>query len=275
MLNPSSLSFIHPNATLGTGVQVLPFCYIDEDVVVGDNCKIGPNATLLAGTRLGMDCVVFPGAVLGAVPQDLKFSGEYSTLVIGNNTIIRECVTLNRGTRETGSTIVGENCLLMAYVHVAHDCLLGNNLVLSNGVQLAGHVQIDDHAVLGGHVLVQQFCRIGRFSFVAGAGLVRNNVPPFIRVAREPLSYIGVNKIGLSRKGFQPAEIAEIKDIYNLLFVFNKGINSGIAQIQDTIFTTSYKEEIIDFVNQSKSLIAGFNSDITQMENENNTQRGW
>jgi UDP-N-acetylglucosamine acyltransferase len=275
MSSLSSLSFIHPKATLGSNVEVLPFCYIDEDVVVGDNCKIGPNATLLAGTRLGMNNVIFPGAVLGAVPQDLKFSGEYSTLIIGNNNVIREGVTLNRGTKETGTTIVGDHCLLMAYVHVAHDCILGNHVVLSNGVQLAGHVQIDDYAVLGGHVLVQQFCRIGRFSFIAGAGLVRKNVPPFVRVAREPLSYMGVNKIGLSRKGFQQTEINEIKDIYNLLFVFNTGINKGLSTIRDTIFKSAYKDEIIDFVNQSKSLIAGINSYSTQRENENNTQGPW
>jgi UDP-N-acetylglucosamine acyltransferase len=269
MPNQSALSFIHPDANIGIGVDILPFCYIDKDVAIGNNCKIGPNVTILSGTKLGNNCEVFPGAVLGAVPQDLKYAGEISSLIIGDNTIIREFVTLNKGTKETGTTIVGDNCLLMAYTHVAHDCILGNHVILSNGVQLAGHVQIDDYAILGGNVLVQQFCKIGRFSFIGGAGLVRNNVPPFVRVAREPLSYIGVNKIGLARKGFQPAEIEEIKEIYTLLFVNNKGIKNGISLIQATFKSSVFKDEIISFVSNSKSLIAGFRSHSIHIENEN------
>ncbi|MCF8301364.1 MAG: acyl-[acyl-carrier-protein]--UDP-N-acetylglucosamine O-acyltransferase, partial [Haliscomenobacter sp.] len=150
MTDQSSLSFIHPDAKIGIGSIILPFSYVDKDVVIGDYCKIGPNATILSGTRLGSFCEVFPGAVLGAVPQDLKFKGEYSTLVIGDKTVIREGATLNRGTQETGTTSVGSLCLIMAYVHVAHDCIIGDNVILSNGVQLAGHVHINDHAILGG-----------------------------------------------------------------------------------------------------------------------------
>jgi UDP-N-acetylglucosamine acyltransferase len=272
MTDQSSLSFIHPDAKIGIGTIVLPFSYVDKDVVIGDYCKIGPNATLLSGTRLGSFCDVFPGAVLGAVPQDLKFKGEYSTLVIGDRTVIREGATLNRGTQETGTTTVGNNCLIMAYVHIAHDCIIGDNVILSNGVQLAGHVHINDHAVLGGNVLVQQFCKIGRFSFVAGAGLVRNNVPPFVRVAREPLSYIGVNHIGLERKGFQLAEIEEIKGIYNVIFVQNNSFNVGISLIRDSFNSSIFKDEIISFFSHSKSMISRFKSDPVPQIHETNSQ---
>ena len=271
MSNQSTLSFIHPDANIGIGVDILPFCYIDKEVIIGDYCKIGPNATILSGTKLGNNCKVFPGAVLGAVPQDLKFAGEITSLLIGDNTIIREFATLNKGTKETGTTIVGDNCLLMAYTHVAHDCIIGNHVILSNGVQLAGHVEIDDYAILGGNVLVQQFCKIGRFSFIGGAGLVRNNIPPFVRVAREPLSYIGVNKIGLARNGFKQTEIDEIKEIYNILFVQNKGIKIGISLVQESLESSVFKDEIISFVSNSKSLIAGWRSNSIQIENENNS----
>ena len=272
MTDQSTLSFIHPDAKIGIGSIVLPFSYVDKDVVIGDYCKIGPNATILSGTRLGSFCEVFPGAVLGAVPQDLKFKGEYSTLVIGDKTIIREGATLNRGTFETGTTTVGSHCLIMAYVHIAHDCIIGDNVILSNGVQLAGHVQINDHAVLGGNVLVQQFCNIGRFSFVAGAGLVRNNVPPFVRVAREPLSYIGINKIGLERKGFQLSEIEEIKNIYNVIFVQNNSLNVGISLIRDSFKSSIFKDEIISFFSHSKSMIARFKSNPVSQNHETSTQ---
>lgn len=272
MIDQSSLSFIHPDAKIGADCVILPFSYIDKDVVVGDYCKIGPNATILSGTRLGSFCEVFPGAVLGAVPQDLKFKGEYSTLVIGDKTIIREGATLNRGTRETGTTIVGSHCLVMAYVHVAHDCIIGDNVILSNGVQLAGHVHIYDHAVLGGNVLVQQFCNIGRFSFVAGAGLVRNDVPPFVRVAREPLSFLGINKIGLERKGFQLSDIEEIKSIYNVIFVQNNSFSVGLSLIKNSFKSSVFKDEIISFFSQSKSMIAGFKSDPVTQNYEANSK---
>lgn len=272
MTDQSSLSFIHPDAKIGIGSIILPFSYIDKDVVIGDYCKIGPNATLLSGTRLGSSCEVFPGAVLGAVPQDLKFKGEYSTLVIGDNTVIREGATLNRGTMETGTTIVGSHCLIMAYVHIAHDCIIGDHVILSNGVQLAGHVHINDHAVLGGNVLVQQFCKIGRFSFVAGAGLVRNNVPPFVRVAREPLSYIGINRIGLERKGFHISEIEEIKAIYNVIFVQNNSISIGLSLIKNSFQSSVFKDEIISFFSQSKSMISRFKSDPVTLNHEASSQ---
>ena len=193
-------------------------------------------------------------------------------MVIGDKTVIREGATLNRGTQETGTTSVGSHCLIMAYVHVAHDCIIGDNVILSNGVQLAGHVHINDHAILGGNVLVQQFCKIGRFSFVAGAGLVRNNVPPFVRVAREPLSYIGINHIGLERKGFQLSEIEEIKGIYNVIFVRNSSFSVGISLIKDSVQPSVFKDEIISFFSQSKSMIAGFKSDQVSITHETSSQ---
>ncbi|MCE2770558.1 MAG: acyl-[acyl-carrier-protein]--UDP-N-acetylglucosamine O-acyltransferase, partial [Saprospiraceae bacterium] len=171
-----------------------------------------------------------------------------------------------------GTTSVGSHCLIMAYVHVAHDCIIGDHVILSNGVQLAGHVHINDHAILGGNVLVQQFCKIGRFSFVAGAGLVRNNVPPFVRVAREPLSYIGINHIGLERKGFQLSEIEEIKGIYNVIFVRNSSFSVGISLVKDSVQPSVFKDEIISFFSQSKSMIAGFKSDQVSLTHETSSQ---
>jgi UDP-N-acetylglucosamine acyltransferase len=267
----SSLSFIHPDAIIGSEVDILPFCYVDKGVVIGDRCHIGPNATILSGTTLGKNCRIFPGAVVGAIPQDLKYSGEDTSLIVCDNTTIREFVTLNKGTRETGLTYIGENCLIMAYSHVAHDCHLGNRVILSNAVQLAGHVHIEDDAILGGNVLVQQFCKIGRLSFIGGAGLVRNNVPPFVRVAREPLSYIGVNKVGMARKGFQPAEMDEIKELYDLLFVRNRSLRKGLDAIKDSLPASLLKNEVISFVANSNSMISGLRAHSISRENENNS----
>src|SRR5690554_270385 len=186
-------AFIHPNAKIGKGVQIDPFAYIAEDVVIGDGCWIGPNATIMDGARIGKNCKIFPGAVISAIPQDLKYKGEKTTAEIGDNTTIRECVTINRGTADRNKTVVGSNCLLMAYVHIAHDVIVGNHVILANTVNIAGHVTIEDYVTLEGVVAVQQFVRIGMHSFIAGGSLVRKNVPPYVKAAREPLSFVGVN----------------------------------------------------------------------------------
>jgi len=255
MTTISPLSFVHPDAKLGKGIEILPFSYVEADVVIGDGCRIGPSANILSGTRLGVNCHIFPGAVLGALPQDLKFAGEYSTLTVGNHTVVRESATVNRGTAVTGNTAIGARCLLMAYVHVAHDCILGNEVVLSNQVQLAGHVQIGDYATLGGNVLVQQFCRIGRFSFIGGAGLVRKHVPPFVRAAREPLSFLGINRIGLKRKGFSEEDLALIQEIYRLLYGRTLLRQEALLTIRESYPDSELATEILNFTESDPNLI--------------------
>lgn len=249
-MNPSShaLSSIHPKAKIGENVQIGPFCFIDEDVEIGDNTWIGSHVIIYNGARIGKNCEIFPGAVIAGVPQDLKFKGEKTTAEIGDHTTIREYVTVNRGTSYSNRTIVGKNCLLMAYVHVAHDCELGDHVILSNNVTLAGHVKIEDWAILEGLVAVQQFIRIGAHSFVAGASLVRKHVPPYVKAAREPLSYAGINVIGLQRRHFTPEQINEIQDIYRILFVRGYKISNAIKVIEQEMPNTGDRERILDFV---------------------------
>jgi UDP-N-acetylglucosamine acyltransferase len=248
----SLLSYIHPNAKIGKGVSIEPFSAIYDNVEIGDGTWIGPNVTIFPGARIGKNCKIFPGAVISAIPQDLKFNGEDTTTEIGDNTTIRECVTINRGTTDKMKTAVGSNCLLMAYVHVAHDCILGNNIILANSVTLAGHVQIDDWAILEGLVAVQQFIRIGAHSFLAGGSLVRKNVPPFTKGAREPLQYIGINSVGLRRRGFTNELILEIEDIYRTLYVKGLNVANALTVIEQEAPVSKEKEEILDFIRESK-----------------------
>jgi UDP-N-acetylglucosamine acyltransferase len=224
----NKLASVSSDAKLGEGVEVGPFSTIYDDVIIGKNTKIGPNVTIYPGTRIGEGCEVFPGAVIGAVPQDLKFAGEETTVEIGNNTVIRECVTIHRGTTDKWKTVVGNNCLIMGYVHIAHDCMIGNNVILANYVGLSGHVTIDDYAILEGKVASQQFMHIGAHAFIAGASLIRKNVPPFVRAAREPLCYAGINAVGLRRRNFSEDDIKLIENIYRILFVQNNNISKGM-----------------------------------------------
>ncbi len=247
----SNLSFIHPTAEIGEGVTIEPFAYIGAGVHIGDGCWIGPNATVLEGARIGKHCKIFPNAVVSAIPQDLKFKGEMTTVEIGDNTTIRECATVNRGTAENQKTIIGENCLIMAYCHVAHDCVIGKNVVLANCVNLAGHVRIEDYVICEGLVAVQQFIRIGAHSFIAGGSLVRKNVPPFVKAAREPLSYVGVNSVGMKRRGFAQESIKLIEDIYRVLFVKGYGITTALQIVEEEIPGSSEKQAILDFVRNS------------------------
>lgn len=246
-------SFIHPEAQIGANITIGPFCYIDRDVQIGDNTWIGPHVTIFEGARIGKNCRIFPGAIISGIPQDLKFDGEITTAEIGDHTTVREYVTVNRGTKVAGKTIVGRHCLLMAYVHVAHDCILGDHVILANNVNLAGHVEIDDYAILEGLVAVQQFSRIGRHSFVAGGCLVRTNVPPYIRAAREPISYAGINKIGLARRNFTDEIINHISDIYRVMFVRGLNTTNAIAEIEAELPDSEYKQEILKFMRYSQT----------------------
>jgi UDP-N-acetylglucosamine acyltransferase len=250
-MNP--LSYIHPNAKIGKNVTIEPFSTVYDNVEIGDGTWIGPNVTIFQGARIGKNCRIFPGAVIAAIPQDLKFKGEVTTAEIGDNTTIRECVTINRGTSDKMKTAVGSNCLLMAYVHVAHDCIVGNNVIIANSVNIAGHVTIEDHSILEGLVAIQQFVRIGAHAFITGGSLVRKNVPPFTKAAREPLQYIGINSIGLRRRGFSNERILEIEDIYRTLYVKGHNVTNAIAIIEQETPSSPEKEQILSFIRESQN----------------------
>jgi len=255
----NGLRDIHPNAKIGQNVTIGPFTVIEADVVIGDNCWIGSNVNILNGARIGEGCRIFPGAVVSAIPQDLKFRGENTTLIIGNNVTIRECCTLNRGTSAANTTIIGDDCLLMAYVHVAHDCVIADRCVLANNVTLAGHIDIGYQATLGGMVAVHQFVRIGEHAMVGGGSLVRKDVPPFVTAAREPLSYAGINSIGLRRRGFSKEEMHHIEDIYRVLFVRGLSVRKALGIIEDEIMPSVHRERILDFVRTAKrGVMKGF-----------------
>ena len=207
------LSYIHPNAIVDDSVVIDPFVTIDKDVIIGAGTRIYSNVTILPGTRIGKNCQIFPGAVIGAIPQDLKFKGEYTTVEIGDNNVIRECVTIHRGTASKGRTVVGNNNLIMAYCHVAHDCVLGNNIIMSNATQLAGEVHIEDYAVIGGGSLVHQFVHIGKHVMIQGGTRLGKDIPPFITVGREPAVFAGINSIGMRRRGYTNEQIANVQDI--------------------------------------------------------------
>lgn len=249
---------IHANAKIGKGTVIEPFATVGDNVIIGQDCWIGPNAVIMPGSRIGNNVRIFPGAVIGGVPQDLKYEGEETLVEIGDNTTIREYVTINRGTADRLTTKVGKDCLLMAYVHVAHDCLIGDNCVIANAVNIAGHVQLGDYVILEGTVAIQQFVQIGAHAFVAGGSLVRKNVPPFIKAAREPLSYAGVNSIGLKRRGFSDQIILQIEDLYRVIYVHNTNITKAIKVAELEIPESKEKKEILEFIRSSdKGIIRG------------------
>ncbi len=253
------LAYVHPEAKIADNVVIEPFVTINHDVIIGEGTRIGSSATILPGVRIGKNCRIFPGAVIGAEPQDLKFKGEYSTVEIGDNTTIREFVTVNRGTVAKGKTVIGSNCLLMAYVHVAHDCIVGNNCILVNSTQLAGEVIIDDFVILGGMSAVHQFVHIGSHVMISGGSLVRKDVPPFIKAGREPLSYVGINSIGLRRRNFNNEKIREIQEIYR--YIYQKGLNisQAVEVIEAEMPASTERDEILLFIKDSKrGIIRGY-----------------
>jgi UDP-N-acetylglucosamine acyltransferase len=253
------LAYVHPDAKIAGNVVIEPFVTIHKDVEIGEGTWIASNVTIMEGSRIGKNCKIFPGAVIGAVPQDLKFQGEKTLAVIGDNTTIRECVTVNRGTAAKNKTIIGSNCLLMAYVHIAHDCMVGDNAILVNGVNLGGEVIIDEYAILSANTLVHQFCRVGAHTILAGGSLVGKDVPPYIKAARYPLSYAGVNSIGLRRRGFCNKKISAIQEIYRHLY--NKGLNNSqaVEYIEAELPASNERDEIILFIRNSKrGIIKGY-----------------
>lgn len=248
----SNLASISSKAQLGKNVTVSPFATIYENVVIGDNCYIHPNAVIYPDTIIGNNCQIFPGAIIGIINQDLKYKGEKSNTVIGNNTVIREYATIHKGTADRMTTKVGNNCLIMAYTHLGHDCIIGNNVIIANNGSLAGHITVEDFVIIEGVVAAQQFVTIGAHSFVAGASLVRKSVPPYVRVAREPLQFIGVNTIGLGRRGFDKEVIKQIEDIYRIIFVRGHNITNALEIVENEIPESDVRHQIITFIKAQK-----------------------
>lgn len=253
------LAYIHPQAKIATNVVVEPFTTIHNNVLIGSGTWIGSNVTIMEGARIGKNCRIFPGAVISAIPQDLKFDGEDSLAIIGDNTTIRECVTVNRGTKALGRTQIGDNCLIMATTHIAHDCTIGNNCILANGSIIAGHVTIGDYAILSGLVAVHQFIHIGEHSMVSGGSLVRKDVPPYTKAGKEPLSYIGINSIGLRRRGFLTEKIREIQNIYRILYQKNYNTTQALEKIEAEMEATKERDQIILFIkNSQRGIMKGY-----------------
>ena len=254
----SSLSVVHPGAKLGKNVSIGPFCYIEENVTIGDDTVLEAHVTVFGGSVIGKRCHIYPGAVIGAPGQDLGYKGEDTTVEIGDDVTIREHCTLHRGTTARWKTTVGDGCYLMAYAHIAHDCIIGKKCILANAVNLGGHVEVGDFTNIGGMVAVHQFCQIGRHTMVGGGSIVRKDIPHYVKVARDPVSYIGVNTIGLKRKGFPQKDVDAIIDIYRLLFVKHRNLNKALEAIRNDIPESPVKNEILDFVaNARRGLIKG------------------
>ena len=254
------LAFIHTNSKIARNVVIEPFVTIEKDVEIGSGTWIGSNVTIMEGARIGKNCRIFPGAVISAIPQDLKFEGEKSLTIIGDDCTIRECATINRGTSASGKTIVGNNCLIMAYAHIAHDCVIGNNCVIVNSVALGGHVTIGDYAIIGGLSAIHQFVSVGKHAMVSGGSLVRKDVPPYIKAAREPLSFVGINSIGLRRRGFSDDKIKEIQAIFRILFQNNNNNTQALLKIETELNASPERDEIISFVqNSGRGIMKGYN----------------
>jgi UDP-N-acetylglucosamine acyltransferase len=256
------LAYIHPQAKIAENVIIEPFATIAKNVEIGEGSWIGPNVSIMEGARIGKNCRIFPGAVIAAVPQDLKFAGEETLAIIGDNTTVREFVTVNRGTKTKGQTVVGKNCLLMAYTHVAHDCLIGNNVILVNCVQLAGEVHIDDWAILSGSTLVHQFVSIGKHVMITGGSKVRKDVPPFVKAGRDPLAYAGLNSVGLRRRSFTNESIHIIQNIYRLLYQSGYNTTEALEVIEREIQPSPERDEIVNFVKKAtRGIIKGYTGD--------------
>ena len=250
--------FIHKDSIIGKNCKIDPFSYIGRDVEIGDNCWIGNNVTLYPGSKLGNNVKVYPGAVICSEPQDLKFEGEKTTVEIGDNTTIREFVTISRGTNDRLKTSIGKNCLIMAYSHIAHDCIINDDCVIVNNVQIGGHVKIDNFAIIGGGTLIHQFSKIGAHAMVAGGSLVRKDIPPFCKAGKEPISFKGVNTIGLKRRNFTSESINQIQNIYRIIYLEGRNTSQAINKIENDIKDSNEKKIVLDFIkNSDRGIIKG------------------
>lgn len=254
------LAYVHPQADVADNVVIEPFVTIQKNVEIGEGTWIGPNVIIMEGARIGKNNKIFPGAVISAVPQDMKFKGEDTYVTIGDNNIIREFTTINRGTKANNETYIGENNLIMAYVHIAHDCTIQNNCILANNVALAGHIEVKDWSIIGGQAAVHQFVNIGYHTFISGGSLVRKDVPPYTKAAREPLSYSGINSIGLRRRGYKAQTINEIQDIYRYIYLRNMNVSQAVQYIEAELPATPERDVIISFIqNSSRGIMRGPN----------------
>lgn len=259
MSNISNQAYVHPEAKLGENVTIEPFAFIDKNTEVGDGTHVMSGANIRCGSRVGSNCQIFPGAVIGGIPQDLKFKGEDSLAIVGNNTTIRECATVNRGTASKGHTMVGNNCLLMAYSHVAHDCVLSDYVILGNATQLAGEVEVEHHAILSGGTLVHQFTRLGAHVMIQGGTRLGKDIPPYIIAGREPVCYSGVNLVGLRRSGYSNEKINEIQEIYRLIYQAGFNFSDAIVKVEKEFEETPEMRLIVDFVkNSPRGIVRGY-----------------
>ncbi len=241
-------SNVNPDASIGKDVKIDAFVTVEEDVIIGDGTWIGPNAVIMKGSRIGKNCKIFPGAVIAGEPQDLKFKGEYSTVEIGDNTSIHEFATINRGTSAKGKTVIGSNCLLMSYTHVAHDCSIGDNCIMGSYAGLAGEVEVDNFAIISPGTLVHQFVRIGAHVMIQGGSKVTKDIPPFILAGREPLTYTGINSVGLRRRNFSNTIIYEIQEVYRILYQRNLNISDAVDFIETNLPASNERDEVILFI---------------------------
>ncbi len=251
-------AIVDPKAQIGDNVSIGAFSIIEGDVVIGNGTRIGTSVHIYNGARIGENCNIHQGAAIANIPQDLKFGGEESLFIIGNNTTIRECVTLNRGTHASGKSEIGSNCLLMAYTHVGHDTVIGDDVILANGVQLGGHVVIEDFAIIGGMTPVHQFCKVGRHSMIGGGFRAVQDVPPYITCAGEPLQFHGLNSIGLRRRGFKLPVIKSLKATYKLLFRSHLNVSQAVERIRNEVEMLPEVENVLAFIeNSDRGLIKG------------------
>ncbi|MBP3269910.1 MAG: acyl-ACP--UDP-N-acetylglucosamine O-acyltransferase, partial [Bacteroidales bacterium] len=254
MNNISPLASVSPKAKLGDNIEIGPFAFVDDDVEIGDGCKIFPHATVFQYVKMGKNCQIYPGAVVGAVPQDLKFEGEVTSVELGDNVTVRECATINRGTKASGKYItkVGNNTLIMSYSHVAHDCVIGDHCILVSYVGLAGETVVDDWAIIGGGAKAHQFSKVGCHAMVGGMSRINKDVPPYTLCGHEPLSYVGVNIVGLRRRGFSSDTIRSIKDIYDTIYYAGLNITDGCAKVEAGFPQSEERDTILDFIRNSK-----------------------
>lgn len=247
----SPLAYVHPDAKVDETAIIGPFAYIEDNVEIGAGTEVMANASIMHGSRIGKNCKIFPSAVVGAIPQDLKFKGEETLAIIGDNTTIRECATVHRGTFSKGKTVVGNNCLIMAYCHVAHDCLLHDNIIMSNAVQLAGEVVVEDHAIIGGGTLVHQFTHIGAHVMIQGGSKINKDIPPYVIAAREPIQYCGINSVGLSRRGFSKEQVSAIQDTYRMVFSPLYNTTQAVEHAAAELPVSDERDLILNFIKES------------------------
>lgn len=248
------LATVHPGAKLADSVEVGPYAFIDDNVEIGEGTKILPHATIFSYVKIGRDCNVFPGAVVGAIPQDLKFEGEVTYVEIGDRVNIRECATINRGTRASGKgvTRIGNDVLIMSYVHVAHDCTVGNHCILVSYVGIAGETDVDDWAILGGSTVAHQFSRIGKHAMVSGGSKINKDIPPYSMIGRDPIEYVGINLVGLRRRGFTSSQMETIKNIYDVIYNSGFNVSDACARIEEGFPESEERDEILNFIRSSK-----------------------